>query len=372
MTAARRRVVLAVPGPIDTPSGGYAYDRRMLAELAALGWDARPLALAPGFPGPAPGDIDDALCRLARTEPGTVLLMDGLALGGLPPTGLAGLGRPLVALIHHPLAAETGLDAAAAGRLQAGEKAALAACRAVITVSPHVRAVLETCYGVPAPAITLAPPGTAPAPRAPADGVPPRLIAVGSLVPRKGYDVLLDALDLLDGLDFSLTIVGASQLDPAAAARIAARVAARRGTGGPQVRLAGQLAPPELAALRARSDALVHPALYEGYGMVLAEALRCGLPIVCTTGGASAETVPDAAALKVPPGDAPALAAALRRLVSEPGLRRRLADAAFAAGRNLPSWEESARIVACVLARAAGDPPSGAHPSGAQPSGAQP
>ena len=83
--------------------------------------------------------------------------------------------------------------------------------------------------------------------------------------------------------------------------------------------------------------------------MVLAEAMARGLPIVCTTGGAAAETVPDAAAIKVPPGDQGALTAAIRRLLDEPDLRRRLADASWAAGQRLPRWEDTARIIAGVI-----------------------
>jgi glycosyltransferase involved in cell wall biosynthesis len=87
--------------------------------------------------------------------------------------------------------------------------------------------------------------------------------------------------------------------------------------------------------------------------MALAEALARGLPVVCTTGGAAAETVPDAAAIKVAPGDARALSAALARVLDDAGLRRSLGDAAWAAARTLPRWQDTARIIAGAIAAVA-------------------
>ena len=83
--------------------------------------------------------------------------------------------------------------------------------------------------------------------------------------------------------------------------------------------------------------------------MALGEAMARGLPIVCTTGGAAAETVPDAAAIKVAPGDAAALSVALRSLVTGAALRRRLAAASWAAGQRLPRWHDTARRIAGVI-----------------------
>ena len=91
------------------------------------------------------------------------------------------------------------------------------------------------------------------------------------------------------------------------------------------------------------------PSLFEGYGMVLGEAMARGLPIVCTTGGAAAETAPNTAALKVPPSDAAAFGTAVARLLDDAALRRNMADAAWAAGLVLPTWDDAAKRIAAVL-----------------------
>jgi glycosyltransferase involved in cell wall biosynthesis len=75
--------------------------------------------------------------------------------------------------------------------------------------------------------------------------------------------------------------------------------------------------------------------------MAYAEAMAHGLPIIATVAGAIPETVPPDAGLLVPPGDAAALAEALRRMLVEPGLAARLAAGSRTAGARLPSWRHT-------------------------------
>ena len=76
--------------------------------------------------------------------------------------------------------------------------------------------------------------------------------------------------------------------------------------------------------------------------MAYAEAMAHGLPIIATSAGAIPETVPPDAGLLVPPGDAAALAEALRRMLADPGLGARLAAGSRAAGARLPGWPQAA------------------------------
>jgi glycosyltransferase involved in cell wall biosynthesis len=345
MTAA----VFAIPGDIELPTGGYAYDRRVLALLPRFGIEVRHLALPGGYPAPSAAELEATAQAFAELPEEAVVLVDGLAYGAMPPDVIWWAPKRIVALVHHPLCLETGLSAERAAELRASETAALALARLVIATSATTARTLIDEFAVPGVRLTVAEPGTEPAERAKGSSGTLQLLAVGSVVPRKGYDLLVRALERLPAsLAWELTIAGSDDRSPETTAALKAQIAGSP-IGG-RVRQAGALPESAIAQLYARSDVFVLSSLYEGYGMALSEALARGLPIVTTTGGAAAKTVPDAAALKVPPGDAAALADALRRVIEDEPLRRRLSDAAWAfAQTSLPRWETTAQTVANVI-----------------------
>ena len=364
MTAA----VFAIPGDIELRTGGYTYDRRVMALLPRFGVTVSHLALPGGYPAPTAAELGATAQAFARVPKQAVLLVDGLAYGAMPPEVIARASGPIVALVHHPLCLETGLPAERQAELKASETAALALARHIVVTSATTARTLVTEFGIPPERITVAEPGTDAAPllkrgrRVPAQRIVRwsqarrepgtlRLLTVGSVVPRKGYDLLVRALVRLAHLDWELVIAGDRDRSPETTAALVGQI--RRSTVRDRIRLVGALDEGGLAALYAGTDLFVMASLYEGYGMVLAEALVRGLPIVATTGGAVAATVPDRAALKVPPGDVDALSRALRRAMTDRALRRKLADAAWAAGRKLPRWEDTARLVAGAVGGAA-------------------
>ncbi len=347
-------IVFAIPGDIDAPTGGYGYDRRLLREWRAAGVEARHLALPGSFPVPAEADLKATEQRLAATAPDDILLIDGLAFGAFPEALAARFAPRLVALVHHPLALETGLDPETAEKLRQSETLALRHARVVVVTSPATKLTLATEFGIAADRIVVAIPGTDPAPRAKGSERSEALhmLAVGSLIPRKGYGVLVDALAAIADRPWTLTIAGSPDHAPATAAALRDDIA--RAGLAERILLTGSVGTERLAQLYDEADLFVMPSLYEGYGMVLTEALARGLPIVTTLSGAGAEALPEAAALKVPPGDAAALAKALARLIDAPAERRQRADAARAAAGDLPRWDEAARIVAQACLREGG------------------
>jgi glycosyltransferase involved in cell wall biosynthesis len=347
-----RDVAIAVPGDLSSPTGGYEYDRQLIALLPSHGLRVRHLALPAGFPHPSSEDLHETWRALARIAPDSVLLIDGLAYGAFTPEVTAGIRSPIVALVHHPLAYETGLCAARRSALRDSERAALARADIVVATSPSTRAILGREYGVSSSRLFVAEPGAqrvtrARGPQGPDVRGAPTILAVGAVSPRKGYDLLVEALRPLAGRQWRAVIAGSLTHDPATAAALRRQI----GSSGlaQRITLPGAVSDEALAALYAGADLFVLSSLYEGYGMALANAMAHGLAIVSTTGGAAAETVPDGAALKVAPGDASALTDAIARLLDDIDLRRALADASWRAGQKLPRWEDTASVVATAI-----------------------
>jgi hypothetical protein len=341
-----RNAVFAVPGDPETRTGGYIYDARVLAALRAQGRDVTALRLPDGFPLPDAGSMKKAGEMLRALGPDRPVIIDGLALGAIDPSAVTDLRAPLVGLVHHPLALETGLSAAQAERLARTEAANLARAAHVIVPSPHTGDVLARDYRVPRDRITVARPGIDRPDQSPRPATPPLILTVGSLAPRKGHDVLLQALVTLKDLEWRAVIVGRAH-DPAEGDALRA-LSDRLGLAE-RVRFAGELDQTALDALYRQASLFALATRYEGYGMVFAEALVNGLPIVSCRAGAVPGTVPPDAGTLVPPDDPAAFAAALRALLEDMDLRATRSAAAARCGAELPTWEDTAALFGAVI-----------------------
>jgi glycosyltransferase involved in cell wall biosynthesis len=348
-------LVFAYPGDLQTITGGYIYDRRLLPELEALGWSVMPLSLGDAFPMANEQAISAAAVRLAEIETGTPIIVDGLALGIDPRLAKRAAGRgPLIALVHHPLALESGLAEASARHLAQTEKEALIHAHRIVVTSEPTGATLIADYGVLQERLSIAKPGTEKASFARGSGGPDVvLLAVAAISPRKGFDILVEALAQLTDLPWRLDLVGNEAIDPQTSAALRRQIR-DCGLEG-RIRQWGAM---DHLALEARYDAadiFVLASLYEGYGMVYAEAIAHGLPVIGTTGGAIPSVVPPEAGILARPGDVESLAEALWLMIADEVLRSRYAAGAREAAGDLPSWQDAAAIMANAVEAAIRD-----------------
>lgn len=339
------RASFAIPGDLATPTGGYGYARRLLVELPDHGIDIRHVTLPGGFPFPDDAQVEEAGHTLANLPEGEPVLIDGLAGGALPADMLLKISGPAVMLCHHPLGMESGLSQAESQRLIENERNALAACDHVITTSHATARTLVQEFGITEGGITVALPGTEPAPRAPADG-PCRILSVGSLSRRKRHHLLIDALAQHRDHEWTLRIAGPA-VDESVHADLIAQIE-RLGLQD-RVRLLGSLTSEEIATAYQNSDLFALASEYEGFGMAFTEAMSHGLPTVGTRCTAVEEATAGGAYLV----DDDEFPSALGALIADPGQRGQWADRAWQTAQTFLRWEETAGIVAGALREAA-------------------
>ncbi|HYN38953.1 MAG TPA: glycosyltransferase family 4 protein [Rhodospirillales bacterium] len=315
-----------LPGPPETPTGGFVYDRQMLRALRRCGRLDSLIILPGGWPEPGAATVAAAERALAALPAGATLLIDGLAFSPLLEVIEAARGRPAVfVLVHHPLADETGLAADTRARLFERECRALALAQGVIVTSATTARRLAD-FAVPGERIRVVRPAVD---AARCGGGrrgygAPRLLCVATLTPRKGQDVLLRALAGLRRRSWRLRLVGPER-DRAFAGRLRRLAGALRLSD--RIDFAGAVTPAGLPAVYRAADLFVFPSHHEGFGIVVAEAAAYGLPIVASDAGAIAEAAAGSRHRLVPPGDAGALARAIRPHLNgrRPAERRRIA-----------------------------------------------
>jgi glycosyltransferase involved in cell wall biosynthesis len=222
----------------------------------------------------------------------------------------------------------------------------------VVTLSEHARSEMIELYGLDAERVAVVPGGVArifladpgpPPSRPPDDRL--RILAVGTLQPRKNLLRLLDAVALVaEHRPVLLRVVGPG-------GHQAGGIRARLGTRA-DVELVGYVTEEELASEYRAADVFAYPSIYEGFGLPVIEAMACGTPVMTSTGGSLPEVAGDAA-LIVEPYDVPGMAQAIERLADDAALREtlrssgRLRAAAF-------SWEAAAAKLVDVYERVAG------------------
>ena len=346
-----------LPDGIDDPSrpsGGNVYDRRLCSGLASRGWVVHEHAVRGFWARPDAGSLAGLAGIVQRIPEDAVVLLDGLVALAAPEVLVPHADRlRLVVLVHMPLGHRPPEDEAEEVRTR--ERAVLSAAAAIVTTSTWCRHRLLELYQLSAERIHVAEPGVDTAELATGTAGGGALLCVAAVTFDKGHDVLLDALATISDLSWHCVCVGSLDRDPAFAESLRRR--SLDGRLGDRVDFPGPRTGADLDRSYAAADLAVLASRAETYGMVVAEALARGLPVVATEVGGLTEALGQGAerlrpGLLVPPDDAVALGDALRAWLEDPGLRRHLRAAARERRELLPGWSITTSLVAGVLAGA--------------------
>ena len=344
------KIGLVIYGGLVTLTGGYLYDRRMVAALEQRGHEVAVVSLpAVNYP------LRRALNRLprwlaARVPAGLdVQIQDELCHPSLIRLNAnqRGRGSPVVTLVHQVLCDEP----RASWRnhlLRPVEKRYLDGVDGFIFNSRTTRDTVWRLTANDRPHVVAPPGGDRLGPRPTfktialwaQDGGPLRLFFLGNLIPRKGLLPLIDALAGLPRDTWTLRVVGRLDMDRAYVRRV--RHALRDRGLIDRVPLLGPREGPRLVDELARAQVLCMPYAYEGFGMATLEAQGFGLPVIGCREGATRELVADGiSGYLVHPGDHAAVRQAVADLHQD---RPALARMSLAARRRYdahPGWEDS-------------------------------
>ncbi|HSK99125.1 MAG TPA: glycosyltransferase [Rubrobacteraceae bacterium] len=332
------RVAFVTVGDTNRSTGGYLYHARVFAELRKRGVEIREIVPC----GASPAEQREATSRTGLDiDSGyfDVIVVDALArIVCAPHLDRWREGCPVVAMVHElPSVAGSG----EASEREHEEPLLRSEC--LISVSEHGKSTLQA-RGVPPERIRVIPPGFDRLPsgsvarRYERGGAVVRALCVAQWIPRKGILDLVRAWTLRERRGAALLLVGETDADPDYAEAVYAAIAEAPGAS---VTVAGSVDDEMLADAYAGADLFALPSRYEGYGIVYAEALAHGLPVIACDVGPVPALVGEEAALLVPTGDVGALCGALDLLVRDADLRDRMSAAARSRARELPRWEDT-------------------------------
>lgn len=346
------RVGLLIYGSLDSVSGGYLYDRKLIQRLLEQGDQVEIFSLPwRNYFSHLRDNFSIPLYRRLLAARLDVLLQDELnhpSLFWMNRRLCKRISYPLVAIVHHLRCSEARPDWQNAFYRQI-EQRYLDSVHGFIFNSQTTCQAVNRISPAPRPHVVAYPAGDQfhtnidPAQiiqRAQQSG-PLRLLFVGNLIPRKGLHILLEALKRLPENSITLDVVGSDHIDRIYAEKIRRQVESENLRK--QVNFTGALLAHELAKKFMHSHVLVVPSSYEGFGIVYMEGMGFGLPAIATQSGAAREIISDGEdGYLVPVNDFAALADHISTLANN---RDRLVKMSLAAHQRFlrhPTWQQSA------------------------------
>ncbi len=349
------RVGLVIYGSLDTLSGGYLYDRTLLTYLRDWGDEVEIFSQSWRDYARHLGDnLSHSFLKRLQQARLNVLLQDELnhqSLVWLNRRLLSSTRYPLISIVHHLRCSEM-RPAWQNYFYRTVETAYLTTVSGFIYNSQTTRAATEHLVGTQKPHV-VAPPGENRfnphisdeqiLARTQREG-PLQVLFVGNVIPRKGLHTLLSALARLPDQTWKLTVAGNTDIDPGYITGIRHQVQLFKNSH--RIEFRGILSDTSLSELLARSDILVVPSSYEGFGIVYLEGMGFGLPAIATTAGGAVEIIHDGENGYLIPHDDPTTLAERLRLLQQD--RRQLAAMSLSARSQYeqqPMWNDSCRRI---------------------------
>lgn len=359
------RYLFIIPGSINRLTGGSIYNKRLVEHLSGSGSrvDVVSLPDLPYFAGLFISPIIAAwlMLKLARKQYDRII-EDGWSHPALALFNLARVARnesKLVIIVHQVRCVER--SAIAAPLASIIERAALSSASLIITVSRFMRGEIASLLGDASKLgnvskIIIAPPGsdysvesrarieTSTASGSHLEGAAARLLFVGNCMRRKGIHHLIRAIAIAGDSSIQLDVIGDCAFEPGYVKQLRREVA-RLGLER-AVTFHGRVSDETLARFYERADIFVMPSLYEGFGIVYAEAMSAGLPIIATNTGPVPEIVRAGEnALLVEPADPESLAGAIRVLAADAHMRKLFGRRSRELASRLITWRETCEKV---------------------------
>jgi glycosyltransferase involved in cell wall biosynthesis len=344
------KIGVVIYGSLDTLSGGYLYDRKLVeflraqgdtVEIISLPWRNYAAHLTDNLTFSLPTNLD-------------ILIQDELNHPSLIAANQKSHPYPIVSLVHHLRCSEL-RPKWKNDFYRIIERKYLQSVDGFIFNSQTTKDVVNGVIGKGKPLIIAYPPtdrfGKAISEEeilARAPQTPLRILFLGNIIERKGLHILLNALLTLDPSSFSLDIVGPTTADPEYTRKMKEFVTVNGLSS--IVHFHGALNNDTLIHKLRQAHVLVVPSSYEGFGIVYLEGMCFGLPVIGTTAGAAGEIIEHKkTGYLIQPDDHQALATYLSQLASN---RRLLAELSLNARRRYtqqPAWNETASQIRTFL-----------------------
>ena len=339
-----------IPGDSRQLTGGYIYNRKLIEGLSAAGNDVQ--IINPGNDFPFPGEQSRAkVSALFKSLPhGEAIIIDSLALGALNEfiPALKSKNR-IIALMHLPLFMDPTYSEADRERFKISETQCLQQVDVVVTTSGHTKKILFE-LGIGEDKIHVITPGTENGPRIlQYPDLPEKLLCVSNYTVNKNQSLLIKALTGLVHLPWTLHCYGNRKMDKSYYAQLQLTVT-NLGLKD-RIVLHGPVDHENLQRIYHQFDLFVLPSQYETYGMVLAEALVHGLPVVAAHTGGIPQTIPKGTGMLFEPGNITSLRSILAKLFVDMVLYKNLCQKSKESRNQFSTWADSLNKIIRILNR---------------------